>query len=191
MASKLEIKLDGRVEKQIRGRIDRFSFEVGVLEDGPHKLALSANRARKQGWKKNNALKPSAALALGGLKSFAGGPARKVGTKSSGLTISQVSERLRKESGVNFYSKPWKSRQNADLLKVIRSFMKLLSLKGVIQEKKRLENALQAVVRNPILRGEYGSNSSATAKRKGFNRFMIDTAQLFKAIKAKVRIRSV
>lgn len=170
MAVGFQVRLDKRFEKQARGRIERFYFDVGVLENKPHKVALSQKK---------------------GLKALAGGPSRKVGRKSSGLSIADVSEKLRKETGINFYSRPWKSRKNADLVRFISSFMKLITRGGKLEEKKRLENALQAVVRNPITRGEYGRNSKVTEKIKGFNRLMIDTGQLFKAIVAKVRIKSV
>jgi hypothetical protein len=170
MAATFKAKLDGRFLKQARGRIERFYFEVGVLENKAHKVAASQKK---------------------GLKNLAGGPARKIGRKKSGLTIAEVSERLRKETGINFYVKPWKSKANADILKFIHSFMRMITQGGKLKEKKRLENTLQAVVRNPITRGDYGSNSPVTQKIKGFNRLMIDTGQLFRAIKARVRIKSV
>lgn len=170
MAVGFKVKLDGRFVKEARGRIDRFYFDVGVLENKPHKVALSQKK---------------------GFKSLAGGPARKIGRKSSGLSIADVSERLRKETGINFYTKPWKAKANQDLLKFIRSFMRMITQGGKLQEKKRLENALQAVVRNPITRGDYGRNSDVTAKIKGFNRLMVDTGQLFRAIVARVRIKRV
>jgi hypothetical protein len=53
-------------------------------------------------------------------------------------------------------------------------------------EMKRVQNLLQAVIRNPILRGDYGRNAMSTARNKGFNRLFIDTGQFFRAIKAKV-----
>jgi hypothetical protein len=54
-----------------------------------------------------------------------------------------------------------------------------------------MENLAQAIIRNPILRGDYGSNSALTRKIKGFDRFMFDTGQLFQSIKAKVLKRNV
>ena len=181
MATTFKVKMDGRFQKEARGRIEKFYFETGVLEDKPHRLP----KKRLKGEKTNSP---------GLLKTYAGGPARATGRRKSGLTIAQVSERLRKNTGINFYTRPWKktaSKASTDLVRFIRSFMKLITQGGKLQEKKRLENALQAVVRNPILRGEYGKNSPATAKAKGFNRFMIDTAQLFRAIKSRVRLRRV
>lgn len=163
MAGGASIKLDRRFYKQARGAIEKYSFEVGIIQDGPHK------QARK------------------GLKVFAGGPARKVGRKST-QQISEVSERLRKNSGVEFYRRPFRAKGNRDLLLFVRRFFRVIAGK---MEARRLVNTLQAIVRNPILRGEYGANSEQTAKRKGFNRFMIDTGQLFKAIRAKVTVRGV
>ena len=52
--------------------------------------------------------------------------------------------------------------------------------------RQRIINAVQAVVRNPILRGAYGKNSAKTAKTKGFNKLLMDTGQLFKNIKARL-----
>lgn len=170
MAVKMNIKLDRRFEKQARGRIERFYFDVGVLENKPHKSALSQKR---------------------GFKTLAGGPSRKVSRKNSGMTLQDVSQELRANTRINFYTRPFRSKRNQDLLRFIRAFMRLLGLQGVIREKKRVENALQAVVRNPIVRGDYGRNKKVTANIKGFNRLMIDTGQLFKGIVAKVRIRRV
>lgn len=180
-------KLDGKFRKQAKGIIEKYYFDIGVLQDGPHKDPIRAKNARKAGFKKDKNLTPSEAKTLGGLKSFAGGPARKVGRKSRS-TISEVSEDLRTKTGINFYTEPFKSKRNADILRFLKQFFDVI---GGRSQGKRLENTLQAIVRNPILRGDYGTNSEAAAKNKGFNRFMIDTAQLFKAITAKVRRRDV
>lgn len=158
----VEIKLDGRFFKQAKGVFEKYTFDVGVLEDKAHKVA------RKQ------------------LKVFAGGPARRTGARPSGLTIGQVSERVRKHTGINIYQAPFASKKNADILKFTKSFFELCAGRG---QKKRCENLLQAIVRNPILRGDYGRNSKLTAKIKGFNRLLIDTGQLFQAIKARVNRR--
>lgn len=165
MAAK--IQLDRRFSKVAKGVFEKYSFEVGILQDRVHKTA-----------------KPAKA----GLKNYAGGPARKV--KGTGnLTISEVSQKLRKQTGINIYTRPFKVRSvrgNKDILAFTKSFFDLCAGRT---QKRRCENLLQAIVRNPILRGDYGVNSPVTVKIKGFSRFMIDTAQLFKAITAKVRNR--
>ncbi len=163
----VNIKLDGRFAKQAKGVFEKYDFQVGVLQDKSHKLAEPKSK---------------------GLKSYAGGLARKISSRSSGMTISEVSEDLRKRTGINFYTRPFSSKKNKDILNFVKSFFDLSMGRT---EKRRTENLLQAIVRNPILRGDYGRNTAATAKTKGFNRFMIDTAQLFKAITSKVTVRRV
>jgi hypothetical protein len=160
----VELKLDGRFLKQARGVFEKYTFDVGILQDRPHFQAKGKTK---------------------GLKSFAGGPARQISHKPSGMSISEVSEELRKNLVTNFYTRPFKSKNNKDILRFTKSFFDLCSGRG---ERRRCENLLQAVVRNPILRGDYGRNTRATAKAKGFNRLMIDTAQLFQAIQARVRV---
>lgn len=178
MAVGVQFKLDRRFAKQAKGVFEKYTFDVGVLEDADHKLPTKIKI--KTGGK----IEPGETVR--GLKTFAGGPARRTRRKSSGKTIAQVSEDVRKRLGINFYTRPFKSRKNAEILKFIKSFFDLCAGRA---EKRRCENFLQAIVRNPILRGDYGSNSPAAAKNKGFNRLLIDTAQLFKAIKARVNLR--
>jgi hypothetical protein len=159
--SGLELKLDNRFLKKIKGTVEAYDFQIGVLQDKPHQLAQDKSK---------------------GLTSYASGPTRKKSRAQSGLTVSQVSEKLRKHTGINFYTKPFKSTKNKDIVKFIEEFFKVISGRS---QPRRLENLLQAVVRNPILRGDYGRNSTVTRGIKGFDRLMIDTGQLFKSIIAK------
>lgn len=158
------IKLARPIDQVLKGKIEPYAFEVGILQDGPHKAAASKKK---------------------GLKNYAGGPARKLSQRVDG-TMSEVSASVRKQTGVNYLTVPFKNR-NDDAVKMLRGFMDLVFNEGKVSKKKRLENLIQAVVRNPILRGTYGRNKKVTAEIKGFNRKMIDTSQLFKAIKARVR----
>lgn len=161
----MKIELDKRFKDKLKGRFGKYDLRVGILADKPHKLA-------KRG--------------VPGLKGqeiinkFAGGPVRQVSFKNSGMTISQVSRENRKNLGFNYLLKPF-SKKSSDIIKFTNEFFRLAFGKS---EKKRAENLLQAIVRNPILRKEYGSNSKLTKKIKGFDRYMIDTGQLFKNIKA-------
>lgn len=162
--NQVEIKLDRRFLSHARGRFEKYEFQVGILQDADHKKARDASA---------------------GLKSYAGGPARRASGESSGKTISEVSGELRSKVGVNFYLQPFTSKKNRDILSFVKCFFDLCAGKS---QPKRAENLLQAIVRNPILRGDYGRNTAQTAKIKGFNRLMIDTAQLFRAIRAKVKV---
>ncbi len=162
----MTIQLDKRFKKNIQGRFGKYHFEVGVLEDAPHKEALRGKRGLK---------------GKDVITTFAGGPRRKVSTKDSSKSIAQVSKQLREFLGFNYLTKPFE-KKSSDIIKFTNEFFKLAFGRS---QKKRAENLLQAIVRNPILRGDYGKNSPLTRKIKGFDRKMIDTAQLFKAILAK------
>lgn len=165
------IQLDKRFQKKVKGMFEKYQFEVGILDDKDHKQAKVGKRG------------------LGGkdvLKTFASGPARKQSGKSSGKTISEVSAENRKRMGFNYLTRPFED-QGSDIIKFSNEFFKMVF--GISKTKKRAENLLQAIVRNPILRGDYGPNSPLTQKIKGFDRAMIDTTQLFKAIVAKCTIK--
>lgn len=163
----ITFKLDKRFSSQAKGILEKYQFEVGILQDKAHK------EARDQG---------------AGLSSYAGGPTRKTSGRSSGKTISEVSQELRARTGINIFTQPFFSKKNKEILDFVHAYFELCAGKT---QKKRVENLLQAIVRNPILRGDYGRNSPQTAKIKGFNRFLIDTSQLFRAITSKVRSNSV
>lgn len=163
----MRIELNKKFKDKLSGRIGKYSFDVGIIEDGPHYLPKRGVRG------------------LGGTdvrSAFAGGPVRKKSRKPSGLKLSQISKENRKNLGFNYLKKPFE-KQNSDIVRFANEFLKYAFGKS---EPKRLTNLLQAIVRNPILRGDYGGNAPLTQKIKGFNRKMIDTAQLFKAIKARV-----
>lgn len=166
----MQIKMAPRFKQRVQGLFNKYEFEVGVLNDKAHREAQRG----KRGLKGEDVL-----------SSYAGGPVRKMGG-DSGKSIGEVSADLRERIGVNFYLEPFKNR-NANIIKFSNEFFKYVF--GRTQEKRAV-NLLQAIVRNPILRGEYGSNSAFTKKVKGFDRYMIDTAQLFKNIKARI-IRKV
>ncbi len=168
----MQLKLDSRFRKRVEGRFGRYRFEVGVLENGPH----YEPRRGKPGLKGEDVK-----------SAYAGGPIRKKSANAGDLTIAEVSEANRARLGFNYLIVPFKKR-TSDIIKFSNEFFKLAFGRS---EKRRAENLLQAIVRNPILRGDYGSNSKLTIKIKGFDRIMIDTAQLFKAIKAKCTVRDV
>ncbi len=166
----MKIELDKRFKDKLKGRFGKYSLEVGVIEDGDYKKP-------KRGVP---GLKGQEIISV-----YAGGPIRQKTRQSSGQTISDVSKANRERLGFNYLSKPFKKRTE-DIIKFTDRFFKMAFGKS---EPKRLENLLQAIVRNPILRGDYGHNSAKTKKIKGFDRYMFDTAQLFKAIKARVHVR--
>lgn len=167
----MKAKMSKGFKTTLARKYQRYEFEVGILEDKPYKIPKSIG--------------PNGILKEEALTEYAGGPIRKVTSQKSGLNISEVlianSERL----GIDLLRAPFQER-SSDIIKFADSYMKLIAGKINL---KRVTNLIQAIVRNPILRGDYGSNSGYTEDNKGFNRYLMDTAQTFKAIKAKAEYR--
>lgn len=166
----MRLVFDKRFVKKLKGRFGKYDFQVGVLDDAPYKEPRRGVRGLK---------------GQDVISTYAGGPVRKKSRVNSGQNVSDVSAANRDRLGFNYLSEPFK-KKSSDIVKFTREFFKLAFGKS---EKKRAENLLQAIVRNPILRGEYGPNSPLTKKIKGFDRGMIDTAQLFKSLKAACKVR--
>lgn len=166
----MQLRLEKGLKERLAGKFGRYDFQVGILEDGPHKVPRRGARGQK---------------GQDVLGTYAGGPVRKKSSKVGPLTIAQVSEANRSRMDVNYLTEPFKNK-SSDIIQFTRTFFRLAFGKS---EKKRAENLLQAIVRNPILRGEYGTNAALTKRIKGFDRFLIDTGQFFKAIRAACRIR--
>lgn len=165
----MNIKLGKNFKKSFAGEFGKYDFEVGILDDAPHKDAKRGARGLKGTDNKS---------------SYAGGPIRKKGTASS-MTNSDILAANSARLGFNILTHPFEQK-SSDIMKFTKGFLNLVFGIG---QKRRVENLLQAIVRNPILRGEYGPQSALTTVIKGFDRPMIDTAQLFKAIKARCTVR--
>jgi len=155
-------------EKKLKGRIEGFEFEVGVLEDKPHYNPVETGL-----------------LETPALKAYAGGPARRQTREIGDLTTGQILIENMKRLNINLLLRPFQE-ESSDIIKFTRAFLQLVTRKPGMS-MKRVENLLQAIVRNPILKQEYGSNKAATADVKGFDRHLIDTGQLFKAIRARAK----
>ena len=169
----MKLQLQKGFADRVNARFAKFNMQVGVLGDGPHYEPKPRPRDPAQ----HDA----------NLTSYAGGNVRKKSRKAGPLTIAQVSAANRERLGFNYLRKPFLSK-SSDIIKFTEAFFKMASGKGSSM-RKRCENLLQAVVRNPILRGEYGRQARSTTREKGFYRPMIDTAQLFKSIKAMISFR--
>ncbi len=165
-------------KKRMNGLFSKYDLQVGILQDKPYRNP-----------KQFDATQSNFNEVLG---KYAGGKIRKTERKSSGLMVSDVSKLNRERLGFNYLVEPFlkaATGSSPEIIKFTHRFLKMVFGKPEI---KRVENLMQAIVRNPILRGEYGpSNAKSTQEIKGFDRRMIDTAQLFKAIKAKVGVRRV
>jgi len=147
------------LSKKLSKQIGNYNFEVGILTD-------AAKKKRKKG----------------ATKSFAGLTVNAVGQASPKASLAEIAKYNDKRFG--WLKKPFKIVGNKEVLAVVKEISEQVFGKRSANNK-RLENAVQAVIRNPILRGDYGNNAASTVKQKGFNKLGIDTAQFFKAIKAK------
>jgi len=148
------------IAKKMSKDLGIYKFEVGILKDEPKKLANHKASANYAGMK------------VSGSKG-----------RSSKLSVAEVAKYTDKR--FKWLKKPFTEKGNKEVIEVVKELSKQAFGKGS-KDKKRLENAVQAVIRNPILRGDYGQNKTSTAKAKGFNKLGIETAQMFKSIKAKI-----
>jgi hypothetical protein len=169
---KFQLKLTERLEKSLHG----YDFEVGVLSSQKHFEPLHTELGQK----------PQ-------LGSYAGGAVRKKSNVPSELTTGQILVENSKRLGIDLLRAPFKSKNNQEINDFTKAFFKMAlsdsNKQGAIRNAKRLINLVQAIIRNPILRGDYGNNKGSTADAKGFDRLLFDTGQMFKAIKARIRGR--
>ncbi len=157
---KLEMDSFGPTLKKM---INKYEFEVGILQDKPHYEPIHPTQQ----------------------KSFAGGPARKQSRIQSALSTAEILIKNMERMNVNLLLAPFREKNNKEIVQFTNSFLKMAISKGVTG-RQRVINLLQAIVRNPILRQDYGPNSGHTADAKGFDRQLIDTGQVFNAIKARI-----
>ena len=164
----MQLEIGKSFARTLKGRVESYEFEVGILDDKAHRLPL-----------------PPGEDGQFQTKNYAGGKVIKAGREPSGLKLSEVLIENMKRLRINLLKKPFE-RENSDIIKFTRAFIMF----AVIQKGmsiKRVENLLQAIVRNPILKQEYGKNKAATADVKGFDRHLFATGQMFQNIKARAK----
>lgn len=155
--------------KKLKGRIEQFEFRLGVLENKEYKLPVVQDRYSDN------------------LGSFAKGPVRRTSPVSSGQKIGAILVENMKRLNIDLLRAPFK-KKSSEIMQFTKAFLSLATYKPGMSIR-RVENLLQAVVRNPILKQEYGINSRGTAETKGFNRHLFDTGQMFKNIRVRARRR--
>lgn len=154
------MKIDSNgLAKNIARRIGNYEFEVGILKDQSKAIPNRKSTAK-----------------------YAGLDVSAVKKRDKRVSLAYVAGRMQKKFG--WLTRPFKIKQNVDVGRVVKEIAKQVFSKNSTNNKK-LENAVQAVVRNPILRGDYGKNSREAEAAKGFDKLGIDTGQFFKNIKAR------
>lgn len=147
------------ISKKISKQIGNYNFEVGILSDTPKKMPKK-----------------------GVTKTYAGMTIAADGQTSRKVSLAQVAKYT--DNRFKWLKKPFKLKNNKEVLAVVNEIAAQVFGKKSLNNK-RLENAVQAVIRNPILRGDYGKNAASTIKQKGFDKLGVWTGQMFKNIKAK------
>lgn len=170
----IDTKLGKSFKKKLAKQIEGWDLKVGILEDKRHYDPKTSPSGPPE---------PP--------KTYAGGSIRRTTRNSMSIfSTGEIFIQNMKLLGVDLLREPFKgslASKNNEILKFTEAFLKLATKQKV--SLKRVENLLQAVVRNPILRQDYGYNSRERAEEKGFNRLLFDTGQMFKAIKAKAKKR--
>lgn len=154
----MELKINN-LSKKIAFKLDKYEVEVGLLH----------NKVRK---------KPI----LGQYKNYAGKRLLREGKISTGAKMVELAKILDKK--YKWLRKPFLIANNKEVVAVLNDIVKDMNGQDL---KKRILNGFQAVVRNPILRGEYGINGDKWAKKKGFNSLLMMTGQFFKSINARFK----
>lgn len=154
----MELKIKN-LSKKITYKVGKYQVQVGILTDARRKKPL-----------------------FGKFKNYAGKRLLREGGVSNGATMAEVAKYMDKK--FKWLRKPWLKESNKEVVTVIDDIVKCMNGKG---DKQRILNGCQAVVRNPILRGEYGKIKAVTARRKGFDDALLMTGQLFKNIKARFK----
>ena len=154
----MELKIQN-LSKKLAFKLDKYQVQVGLLED----------KKRKQ---------PK----FGEFKSYAGKTLLREGKVSAGDSLVEVAESLDRK--YKWLRKPFLIKNNKEVVMVLNDIVKDMNGQDL---KQRILNGFQAVVRNPILRGEYGKNTTSWAKKKGFNQLLMMTGQFFKNVKARFK----
>lgn len=121
-----------------------------------------------------------------GYRDIGGEKVRKKSSKKSPDTTAQILAEL---ESFGLFSGVLSDPENKDLLDMVEILQSIYA-KGEIgsKEERRLINACQAMIRNRIIDKRLGDNADTTVKEKGFDRPLMDTGQLFEAIKARLEV---
>lgn len=163
----MKVTLEKLVPK-LKTAIEGQGFVVGVLQNKDHKEVKDKN----QGLTGYNE------------KVFLNGWARRTTSKIDG-TVQEIGGEL--QDMFSWLSKPFQdgNEKQKEIQLFAKAFLSEVQ-KGEKPSVNRSRNLVQAIVRNPILRGDYGGNSELTKLKKGFDRLMIDSGQFFNSIRAAV-----
>lgn len=115
-----------------------------------------------------------------GFKNFPNGKALKLRGRDKSFPMWQLADLLDWHYG--FISDAPDNPKNTELNRITQELLKIFE-GGV--NPKRIENAGRALVRNQILRRDFGNNATSTVNSKGFDQPLVRTGALFNSITAR------
>lgn len=136
--------------------------DVGIIEVGIFE-AKNRKKAKKE------------------LKSLGKGVSRKVGSNTNQSTA-DILEIL--DNKYKMLAKPLESN-TSEYEEFVNATIEYANEK-TSTNKNKVKNSLKAVIIKPIFKSVYGLNTQDTAKRKGFNKLLVDTGQTIKAIEVRI-----
>lgn len=155
-------KILGKAKKKLKNTVTTSAYR----KEQKRKAMVASHRAR-------------------GLGTMEGGPVRLKKAKVRG-TVAEVGEYVRKVHKIPYLTRPFENPNTPETKKFTRAFFQLLS--GKEKSYSKVESLLRDIIRIPILKKKYGSNSAKARKVKTFDRLAIDTGQFYQAISAKIRV---
>lgn len=155
-------------------RVEKYEFDIGI-NNKPRREPMESGSYDVQD---------------SSIGAYAGGPIKKMSRVPSPIKNTDVLESINTRLGFNILQKPFKEKgQNQNIVRFTRQFLRY-ALENKSVSKRRIENLLQAVIRNPILKLQYGSNSAFWADAKGFDRYLFHTGQFFRSIVVTLKKRA-
>jgi hypothetical protein len=171
---KLQINLKS-LQKNITA-LNNQSVTVGIISDTPR---TAASIDFNQDIRTVSSADAQAGIDSAGLQSYKSRHPKAKG-RSKNPSLKKLGAWLDEKKGV--FSDAMQNANNKDVIAVLE----LLSIMDKTPRNiRQLETASRAIVRNPILRGDYNPNSAKWAKKKGFDHWGIATGTFFNNIKAK------
>lgn len=102
------------------------------------------------------------------------------------ITLRDVLQYSQRATGVNILRRPFWSASSAEYKRFLAAYIKTAAKGG---DMRRVEALLTDVVVQPVLRKQYGPNTSAARRKKGFDRLFIDTGQMIRGMGSRIRAR--
>lgn len=173
-------KLDNRFKARFTARFEQYEFQAGVMpSDGEKKHYEAKSITLKSGKRKK---RKSAFTTVDGMTARK----RRGYLFGNEPTIKQIYQFACRYVRSDIVKDPFLSPNSGPMRKLSKALSKFFQADRPMAQRRKVEDAMLNVIRDPIKKKNYRPNSRAWAKVKGFNRALFDTGQLYRSFKAKV-----